>query len=104
MSEQSGYYILVDYIPKPVLLNEWVRWRMDNNDKRRVALDRVGDTVISTIFVGLDYGYGDGPPEIFETMIFGSDEEELLGRYATWELALEGHRKAVESLRARINQ
>lgn len=63
---------------------------------------RIDDVRVSTVWLGLNHNFwGDGPPLIFETMIFGldvSDEEEpseYQFRYATKEAALAGHDQAV---------
>ena len=37
-------------------------------DKRRVALDTRDDITVSTVLLGLDHFWGEGPPLIFETM------------------------------------
>ena len=53
---------------------------------------------ISTVFLGLDHNYGlDGPPLIFETMVFhkgGSDC--FMDRYSTEAEAIHGHEHAVK--------
>lgn len=33
---------------------------------------------VSTVFLGLDHSFGDGPPLIFESMAFAAEEEEFL--------------------------
>jgi hypothetical protein len=72
------------------------------------ALYRHGCRVwVSTIFLGLDYGLGDGgPPILWETMIFVGGRGRSLGedqygrRYASRAAALAGHRQLVTTLRA----
>ena len=61
---------------------------------RRVAFTEISDTsYLSTVFLGLDHGFlFNGPPLIFESMLFGTDEE-LCQRYSTREDALKGHLK-----------
>jgi len=48
---------------------------------------------LSTVWLGLDRRYGDGPPLIFETMLFapGTMHELDIDRYATEAEALAGH-------------
>lgn len=73
--------------------DEWLRLRSDN-DNRIVARDYVGEILISTVWLGLDHNWGDGPPHIFETMAFPSEDnlnEMYMERYATEDDALEGH-------------
>mgnify|MGYP001584262846 FL=1 len=50
---------------------------------------------VSTVFLGLDHNFGEGEPLLFESMVFGTDEE-VQERYTTYDEAEEGHRKLVE--------
>jgi len=84
---------------------EWGR-KFEDMDSRRVALDEIpcGDESVrvSTVFLGLDHNYfDDGPPLIFETMVFGGPPavDQWQRRYATEEEAREGHEVAVAALR-----
>ncbi len=69
--------------------------------KRRVGLDHVGTYRVSTVFLGLDHGFG-GSPLWFETMVFtGSDSSDsFCDRYETYAEAEAGHIYVVEALRA----
>ena len=95
----SRHYILnEEHVPIPAGLFEWAWWLQDFRH-RIVQQDTVDGYWISTVFLGLDHNWGDGPPLLFETMIFEGDARDDTGfqrRYPTWELALEGHRHAVE--------
>jgi hypothetical protein len=96
METMMGRYILNEkneIIPCEDLL-EWAKWM--SLDKRKVALDIVGDIKISTIFLGLDHNWGDGPPILFETMIFGGEHDQFQERYNTREEALIRHAEAVK--------
>lgn len=79
--------------------DEWAqlykRTQDPTNDPRRVASTKIGDVHISTVLLGLDHSWGDGPPLIFETMIFGGEHDEYEERYATREQAEAGHARAV---------
>jgi hypothetical protein len=67
----------------------------------RVGLDSVGRTQVSTVWLGIDHGHGgDGPPIIFETMVFVDHEGGDMERYSTEAAALEGHARMVERVRA----
>lgn len=70
-----------------------------NPDKRRVALDEVGEARISTVFLGIDHQWGSGPPLLFETMVFGGPMDEQQWRYSTWDEAEAGHHRVVEAVR-----
>src|SRR5215467_2194035 len=81
-------------IPEPNMV-KYAVW-MSSHD-RIVAKDYVGDVEISTVFLGLNTNYmSDGPPIVFETMIFGGDHDHKQMRYSTWEDAERGHRVMVE--------
>ncbi len=81
----------------------WKKWASDYTDSnRRVAQTYIGwfrKIHISTIWLGHDHAYGDGPPLIFETMIFGGPLDEYQQRYSTKNEALIGHEKAVKFAR-----
>ncbi len=48
------------------------------------------------MFVGIDLGFMiEGPPLLFETMIFGGEHDQEQWRYSTWEEAEAGHMKAL---------
>ena len=71
----------------------WGQWMQDAD--RVVAKIFIGDVNVSTIFLGLDHSFSDGPPLLFETMIFGGEHDQYQDRFATWEEAEAGHAKAV---------
>ena len=48
---------------------EWARW-FECCENRVVKQEKVGDTFVSTVFLGLDHNYGKGPPVLWETMCF----------------------------------
>lgn len=81
--------------PEPVDdIRAWGRW-FETAD-RQIADDYVGDTRVSTVFLGLDHSFGrGGPPLVFETMIFGGGLSDREWRYATYEEAEAGHREAL---------
>lgn len=76
----------------------WARMFEDGTG-RTVAKDTIGEARVSTVFLGIDHNFGDGPPAVFETMIFGGPFDEYTWRYATWAEAEAGHRAVVEALR-----
>jgi hypothetical protein len=59
-------------------LFRWGAW-LEQNFSRHVGqheFDWNGQKVfVSTIFLALDHRYGDGPPILWETMVFGGPEE-----------------------------
>lgn len=80
--------------PEPDLLT-WGRWLQ--TAERHIAHDHLpNDVRVSTVFLGLDHGFGsDGPPILFETMIFGGPHDQFMDRYATRDEAIAGHAKAL---------
>jgi hypothetical protein len=75
------------------------KWRDPNYPN--VASTKLPDGKrVSTLWVGLDGSFGRGPPLIFETMVFRSENsfgDELdRVRYSTEEEALEGHERLVK--------
>ena len=76
---------------------------------RRVGLTDVTDAAkpgrkirVSTVFLGIDHAFGDGPPLLFESMAFHGDdgEEEMQDRYSTEAQAAEGHAAMVAQVAA----
>jgi hypothetical protein len=71
----------------------WAKWFTNRFEE----LCRVGKTnfeggYVSTVFLGVDHHYfGEGPPILFETMVFGGELDHEQERYCTWEEAEAGH-------------
>lgn len=57
---------------------------------------------VSTVFLVLDHSFGTGPPVLYETMAFGSNDIEAQHRYCTREQAMAGHAEVVAALTAQI--
>jgi len=77
----------------------WAEW-FENND-RPVALTRISENIkVSTVFLGLDQRFGEGPPLLFETMIFGGKHDQYQRRYSTKAEAEKGHKELVEMCKA----
>lgn len=92
-------YILDGQTPRPEFdLFTWGKW-MQTAD-RKVRQEEVGDIWISTVFLGLDHQYGQGPPLLFETWVRhkNNDNDEFC-RYSTWQEAEAGHKQIVERIR-----
>jgi hypothetical protein len=65
------------------------------NNNRHIGDDEKDGVRVSTVFLGIDHGFGDRPLW-FETMIFGGPHDEYQERYETYEQAEEGHKRALE--------
>ena len=69
---------------------------------RRVGLYDQEPILVSTVFLGFDHGFLDdnGPPILFETMIFGGKHDQYQERYTTWDDAVAGHERAVRRVKS----
>ena len=55
---------------------------------------------VSTVLLVYDHSYGDGPPVIFETMVFPTPRRgEICERYSTVDEARRGHAEIVRQVR-----
>lgn len=80
----------------PITSEQWIPLIGNNKFLR----DEIEDVTVSTVYLGLDHSFGGGPPLIYETMVFGTDDEhECQWRYSTKEEASLGHDKIVAAVR-----
>jgi hypothetical protein len=100
------YYILDGKEPRPAPdPMDWGRW-FGNFDNRRVAQTEAEGITVSTVFLGLNHQHGDGPPLLYETMIFAPglpDLDEWCERWTTWDEAEAGHAQAVALVNEALN-
>ena len=76
---------------KPVKCNDLLKWGRWLQTADRVVAQTSGDCLtISTVFLGLDHSFGGMKPLLFETMVFGQDDE-ICERCSTWEEAESQH-------------
>lgn len=85
-------------------LFEWAKW-FETAD-RQIDVSQVGGYMISTIFLGIDHGFG-GRPLWFETMVFGGEkfwrdyfEEQYMERYETFDEAKAGHERITNLIKS----
>ena len=71
----------------------------ESSEARRVARDSIDGVDVSTVFLGLDHSFGNGPALWFETMVFGGPLDQEMERYTTWAEAVAGHEDMVERVR-----
>jgi len=102
--EMADTYILDGRNPVPCT-DFMMRARWFETSDRRVAKIDFGDMRVSTVFLGFDRSFGQGPPLLFETMIFGGpfDQDKYQERCSTWEEAEAQHAEAVEVARQSLN-
>ena len=96
------YYILKGKEVVPVAdVLDWSAW-FEKAD-RTVKKTKISDDVnVSTVFMGLDHSLNGDPPLIFETMIFGGEDDGWQSRCSTWEQAETGHILAVAMAKGRF--
>jgi hypothetical protein len=96
----SGKYILNDK-GEPELCEDvqaWGKW-FEETGSRVVARDTIGESEVSTVFLSLDYSL-EGPPLLYQTLVFGGPLADEMERYSTREEAEKGHEAMVERVKA----
>ena len=83
---------------RPMTSAEWMN-DFERQNKKRVAFDTINGFDISTVWLGLNHQFGDGPPMIFETMVFGGPLDQECERYSTEEEAISGHAAMCERVK-----
>ena len=79
-------------------LFKWGTWLQKTD--RHVGNDEIDGVRVSTIFVGLNLRYAaEGPPVLWETVIFGGKLNGYRVQYSSKEKALSGHNEACEKVR-----
>ncbi len=97
-------YVLEDgqLRPEPDLM-AWAKWY--ETADRHVAKTEAEKYVVSTVFLGMDHSFGEGPPVLFETMVFKRGDwdnikenglaDQDCERYCTMDEAKAGHETMV---------
>ena len=87
--------------PEPDAMQKWA-FDFESYNNNIILQTHIGwfrKIHISTVWLGLNHQYGDGPPLIFETMISGGSLDQYQERYSTKNEALIGHKRAVKFAR-----
>lgn len=95
----------------PIDQNRWASLLGDDGYKRvrrsKVisAADPAKSFDVSTVWLGIDHGFGSGLPVIFETMVFaeGSSLDESCDRYTSLADAEAGHVAMITTVAARLD-
>jgi hypothetical protein len=91
------HFYMLDDFKSPVPCADYIAWaKWMSLETGRVAFDSFESTGerydVSTVFLGLDHShFGDRAPVLFESMVFGSEDYEVMMRYCTWQEAEIGH-------------
>ena len=100
---RKDYWMLDEQgAPIPVDFNTWAAWLLDADRivKRDSFTLNGQDILVSTVFLGVDHSFGaDGPPILWETMIFGGKHDGHQIRYSSRDHALKGHEAALRLAR-----
>ena len=101
------WYILDEDGETPVraTVEECALWLSTEHHRKIVEQTQIGDYQVSTVFLGLDHNMSMAPgkPVLWETMIFGPDDEGYQERYTSYKEAKLGHKKAVWQVRSEQN-
>jgi hypothetical protein len=100
----SRYYLLDDdNQPHPVDFEEMCAWRRSTENFNVLRKDDVAGVVVSTIFLGIDHGFGDGLPVLWETMVFRREADGSINytdidgeRYTSHADAIAGHTSVID--------
>lgn len=97
------HYKLAEDGRTPILIPEGdfdeisLAWEDPN---RIVGQTEVGDSRVSTVFLCLDHRFGgDGPPVLWETIVFGGLNDQWQDRYTSYEDAVAGHNKTIVAVK-----
>lgn len=92
------FYKLVDREPVRCNLDEYAR-SMQMESSRIVRQSQINELLVSTIFTGIDYSFGSGEKRLFETMIFGMEDDiHPKWQHATWDESVEKHDQIVKMI------
>jgi hypothetical protein len=97
------YYKLIGRLPVPCA--NPAEWALAFGEADpRVAYTGVAPLHVSTLFIWLDYSWGDRPPLLFETKIFDDDDDDdaYQTRCSTWDEAETQHAEAVAIATERV--
>ena len=91
----SDKYILNE-AGEPEACEDFVRWaNWFELNERHVACDNIKGVRVSTVFLGINHNWSEGPPVLWETMIFGGEHDEYQRRYTSRADAEAGHNEAL---------
>lgn len=95
------YTLDSDDKPVPALdIRAWGEW-YEGFGNRQAAEDWACGVRVSTVFLGIDCNYsGEGPPILWETMVFGGVHDQSLERYSSLSDARLGHRRWLKRVKS----
>lgn len=99
MTLRNAYY---NADGRAITSNEWSADRTGDpasSWSKAHRVTKVEAAEVSTVWLGLDHQFEDGPPLIFESMVFGGGLDQCQERYPTLAEAHAGHDALVEKVR-----
>ena len=93
-----AYYRLDARQVVPCSEAEWERIYKNLNPPLARAI--IGKVQVSTVFLGVSLGHGNGPPKCFETMVFEWPLIKEQTRWSTYAEALAGHAEIVDRVKS----
>jgi len=90
------HFILENKEIKECDLMTWAKWF--EGSERIIDNDKINEVTVSTIFLGIDHGYMNNKPLLFETMVFGGKLDEEQYRYYTYDEAQKGHKETLKKV------
>lgn len=91
-------YILEGGLPKQVSVAEWGAWQ-DDPEHTRIKHTRMGEVLVSTVFIGVGFSDCLASATLFETAVFGGKLDGTQVRDATGNAALATHRALVRRIK-----
>ncbi|MBI4209522.1 MAG: hypothetical protein HY538_07445 [Deltaproteobacteria bacterium] len=87
-------YVLKGKKVKPCQnLSQWLEFL---GSERHLQKTKIGNTLISTVFVGISQ---EETPLLFETTVFDGNLTLQSQKWETWDEAITGHQRAVQEIR-----
>ena len=91
--------------PVPCDVITWGVWFQTADRMRVIAADRdegaaLGGVEVSTVFLGLNMQWREGPPILWESLVFGGPLDGTQRRYTSRAAALRGHQDLCRAVAA----
>lgn len=106
LKDSLGLYILND-AGEPERCDDLLKWaEWFENSNRCICQDMdegagAARVRVSTVFLGVNHRFfGDGPPILWETMVFGGPYDKLQRRYTSRDEAFKGHQLICQQVSA----
>ncbi len=82
MNDKKARNYILDSKGNPIPCSDFSKWAewFEKSEDRVVAATEFSWGTVSTVFLGVNHAWDDGPPILWETMIFGGPLDELQTR------------------------